>query len=69
MCLSTNKLKLNLDKMDFLIFILRSNVKNSTIFFPVDILGNFLSPAEVVGHLGVVWILVSLSQAISGAPV
>ena len=44
-------------------------MKNSTIFFPVDILGNFLSPAEVVGHLGVVWILVSLSQAISGAPV
>ena len=50
--LSANKLKLNPEKTEFIIFgsKLREKLNKS---FPVDILGNFLSPAGTVRNLGI----------------
>ena len=50
--LSANKLKLNPEKTEFIIFgsKLREKLNKS---FPVDILGNFLSPVGAVGNLGI----------------
>ena len=45
--LSANKLKLNPDKTEFIVFGSKNSVKNST-----NILGNFLSPVGEVRNLG-----------------
>ena len=52
--LSANKLKLNPDKTEFMIFGLKTQHENLSKSFLVNILGNFLSPAEEVRKL-VVW--------------
>ena len=51
--LSVNKLKLNQDKTEFIIFGSKTQLEKLNKSFPVKILGNFLSPAEVVRNLGV----------------
>ena len=49
----TNKLNLNPDKRKFIIFGVKKQHEKLKNFFPVNILGNFLSPAEAVRNLGV----------------
>ena len=51
--LSATKLKLNPDKTELIIFGSKTQCKKHNKSFPVDIFGNFLSPAEVVRNLGV----------------
>ena len=50
--LSANKLKLNPDKTEFIIFASKTGEKLNKSF-PVDILGSFLSPTKAVRNLGV----------------
>ena len=51
--LATNKLKLNTDKTDFIIFGSRLQRKKLENFLPVDILGELLTPSDAVKNLGV----------------
>ena len=51
--LSTNKLKLNADKTELFIFGSKTQHEKLNKSLSVNILGNFLSPAEVVRNLGV----------------
>ena len=58
--MSTCKLKLNLDKTEFIIFGSNNQKDRLKSHFPVDILGNVLQPAESVKNLGV-WLDSDLS--------
>ena len=51
----TNKLKLNPDKTDFILIGLKHNRKQLLPHFPINILGNQVSPAQSVKNLGVVF--------------
>ena len=51
--LSANKWKLNPDKTEFIIFGSKTQREKLNKYFPGNILGNFLSSAEVVRNLGV----------------
>jgi hypothetical protein len=51
--MSSNKLKLNPDKTEFIIFGSEKQRKSLSNCFPIDILGNDLYPAEKVKNLGV----------------
>ena len=50
--LSTNKLKLNLDKTEFIMFGSKSQREKLNHSLPVNILGNLISPVDAVGNLG-----------------
>ena len=50
--LSTNFLKLNPDKTEFIVFGSKSQLKKLNHSFPVDILGNLISPIDAVRNLG-----------------
>ena len=50
---SANKLKLNPDKTEVIVFGSKIHREKLNKFFPVNILGNFLSPVGVVRNLGV----------------
>ena len=51
--LSTNKLKLNPDKTEFIVFGSKSQREKLNQSFPVNILGNLISPIDAVRNLGV----------------
>ena len=51
--LSTNKLKLNPDKTEFIVFGSKSQREKLNHSFPVNILGNLISPVDAVRNLGV----------------
>ena len=51
--LSANKLKLNPDKTEFILFGSRNVRTKLRKFFPVNILGNLLSPVDAIKNLGV----------------
>ena len=51
--LSANKLKLNPDKTEFIVFGSKIQREKLNKSFPVNILGNFLSPVGAVRNLGV----------------
>ena len=53
--MSENKLKLNPDKTEFIVFSAKDRHKWLSDSFPVNILGNCLSPADVVRNLGVLF--------------
>ena len=53
--MSENKLKLNPDKTEFIVFGAKDLHKWLSDSFPVNILGNFLSPTYVVRNLGVLF--------------
>ena len=53
--MSENKLKLNPDKTEFIVFSAKDRQKWLSDSFPVNILGNCLSPADVVCNLGVLF--------------
>ena len=53
--MSENKLKLNHDKTKFIVFGAKDRHKWLNDSFPVNILGNCLSPADVVCNLGVLF--------------
>ena len=67
--LSANKLKLNPDKTECILFDSRTVCAKLSEFFPVNILGNLLSPAEVVRNLFVWFDSDFPSLAMSGIPV
>ena len=51
--LSTNKLKLNPDKTEFIVFGSKSQREKLNHSFPVNILGNLISPIDAVRNLNV----------------
>ena len=51
--LSANTLKLNPDKTEFIVFGSKIQHKKLNKSFPVNILGNFISPVGAVRNLGV----------------
>ena len=51
--LCANKLKLNADKTDFIIFGAKSQQEKFNPFFPVNILGESMMPSDAVKNLGV----------------
>ena len=51
--LSANKLKLNPDKTEFILFGSRNVRTKLSKFFPVNTLGNLLSPVDAIKNLGV----------------
>ena len=51
--LSTNKIKLNPDKTEFIVFGSKSQCEKLNHSFPINILGNFISPVDAVRNLGV----------------
>ena len=51
--MAANKLKLNPDKTEFIVFGNKTQREKLASFFPVDILGNQLSPSDSVRNLGV----------------
>ena len=51
--LCANRLKLNADKSDFIIFGAKSQQEKLNPFFPVNILGESLIPSDAVKNLGV----------------
>ena len=51
----TNKLKLNPDKTEFILIGSKNNHKQLLPHFPINILGNQVSPAQSVKNLGVVF--------------
>ena len=53
--MSENKLKLNPDKTEFIVFGAKDRYKWLSDSFPVHILGNCLSPTDVVRDLGVLF--------------
>ena len=52
--MSENKLKLNPDKTEFIVFGAKDRYKWLNDSFPVNIMGNCLSPTDVARNLGVV---------------
>ena len=52
----TNKLKLNPDKTEFILIGSPKNHKQLLPHFPINILGNQVSPAQSVRNLGVVFV-------------
>ena len=53
--MSANKLKLNSEKMEFILIGSKNNRKQLLPHFPINILGNQVSPAQSVRNLGVVF--------------
>ena len=53
MALYKNKLKLNLDKTEFIVFGSRSQHEKLNYSFPVNILGNLILPVDAVRNIGV----------------
>ena len=53
--MSENKLKLNPDKTEFIVFGAKDRYKWLSDLFPVNILGNYLSPTDVVCNVGVLF--------------
>ena len=53
--MSENKLKLNPDKPEFIVFGAKVRYKWLSDSFPVNILGNCLSPTDVARNLGVLF--------------
>ena len=53
--MNSNKLKLNSDKTEFIVFGSPTLKSKLSQIFPIDILGNFLSPVENVRNLGVIF--------------
>ena len=53
--MSENKIKLNPDKTEFIVFGAKDRYKWLSDSFPVNILGNCLSPTDVVRNLGVLF--------------
>ena len=53
--MSANKLKLNPEKTEFILIGFRNNRKQLLPYFPINILGNQVSPAQSVRNLGVVF--------------
>ena len=53
--MSDNKLKLNPDKTEFIVFGAKDRYKSLSDSFPVNILGNYLSSTDVVCNLGVLF--------------
>ena len=53
--MSENKLKLNPDEIEFIVFGSKDRYKWLSDSFPVNILGNCLSPTDVVCNLGVLF--------------
>ena len=53
--MSANKLKLNPEKTEFILIGSQNNHKQLLPYFPINILGNQVSPAQSVRHLGVVF--------------
>ena len=51
----TNKLKFNPDKTEFILIGSKNNRKQRLPYFPINILGNHVSPAQSVKNLGVVF--------------
>ena len=51
--LSTNKLKLNTDNTEFIVFGSKSQCEKLNYSYPVKILGNLISPVDAVRNLGV----------------
>ena len=51
----TNKLKLNPDKTEFILIGSQKNHKQHLPHFPINILGNQVSPTQSVRNLGVVF--------------
>ena len=51
----TNKLKLNPDKTEFILIGSKNNRRQLLPHFPINILGNQVSPAQSVKNLGVVF--------------
>ena len=51
--MAANKLKLNPDKNEFVVFGSKVQWAKLAKFFPVDMLGNSLKPADAVRNLGV----------------
>ena len=51
--MSTSKLKLNPDKTEFILFDSKKQEKKLKAWFPIDILGSPLCPAESFKNLGV----------------
>jgi len=51
----TNKLKLNPDKIEFILLGNKSQWEKLAVFFPVDILGNVISPTDKARNLGVIF--------------
>ena len=51
--LSTSKLKLNPDKTEFIVFGSKCQHEKLNQSFPVNILGNLISPVDAVRNLGV----------------
>ena len=51
----TNKLKLNHDKTEFILISSKNNCKQLLPHFPINIVGNQVSPAQSVKNLGVVF--------------
>ena len=44
----TNKLKLNPDKTEFILIGSKNNCKKLLLHFPINILGNQVSPVQIV---------------------
>ena len=53
--MSANKLKLNPEKTEFILIGSKNNCKQFLPHFPINILGNQVSPAQSVTNLGVVF--------------
>ena len=53
--MNTNKLKLNPDKTEFIVFGSKRHRSQLSHLFPVEILGNDISPVEKVKNLGVIF--------------
>ena len=53
--MSANKLKLNLEKTEFILIGSKNNRKQLLPHFPINILGNQVTPAQSVRNLGVVF--------------
>jgi len=53
--MAENRLKLNPDKTEFIVFGKQSDKSELSKFFPVNLLGSDLSPAEKVRNLGVIF--------------
>ena len=51
----TNKLKMNPDKTEFSLIGSKNNRKQLLLHFPINVLGNQVSPAQSVRNLGVVF--------------
>ena len=50
--MSLSKLKLNLDKYEFIVFGSKAQHQNLSSHFPVNIVGNLLHPSDIVRNFG-----------------